>query len=53
MESSLLAHSFARLMRWSIVFGLAHPSVSLKSFLTRPSRKASIALLGEMFLAVL
>jgi hypothetical protein len=53
MESSPSAHSFVRLMRWSIVFGLARPSVSLKSFQTRPSRKVSIALLGEMFSAVL
>jgi hypothetical protein len=40
-------------MRWSIVFGLACPSVSLKFFRTRSSQKASIALSGEMFLALL
>jgi hypothetical protein len=49
----LSAHSFARLMRWSIVFGLACPSVSLKSLRMRPSQKASIGLSGEMFSAVL
>jgi hypothetical protein len=53
MESFLSTHSFARLMRCSIVFGLARPSVSLKSFQTRPSRKALIALSGEMFSGVL
>jgi hypothetical protein len=49
MESSPLAHSFARLMRWSIVLGLDHPNSSLKSHRIRPYRKASIVLLGEMF----
>jgi hypothetical protein len=40
-------------MRWSTVFGLLHPSSSLKSRQMRPSRKASIALSGEIFSAVL
>jgi hypothetical protein len=49
MESSPLAHSFARLMSLSIVLGLDHPNTSLKSRQMRPSQKASIALSGEMF----
>jgi hypothetical protein len=53
MESSPLAHSFAKLMRWSTVFGLQRPSSSLKSRRMRPSRKASMALSGEIFSAVL
>jgi hypothetical protein len=53
MESSPSAHSFAKLMRWSTVFGLQCPSSSLKSRRMRPSRKASMALLGEIFSAVL
>jgi hypothetical protein len=53
MESSPSAHSFARLMRWSIVLGLHRPNSSLKSHQMRPSRKASITLSGEMFSDVL
>jgi hypothetical protein len=53
MESLPSAHSFAKLMRWSTVFGLLRPSSSLKSRQKRPSRKASIALLGEIFSVVL
>jgi hypothetical protein len=53
MESFLSAHSFARLMRWSIVLGLHRPNSSLKSRRMRPSRKASIALSGKMFSDVL
>jgi hypothetical protein len=53
MESSPSAHSFASLMRWSIVLGLQCPNSSLKSRRMRPSRKASIALSGEKFSDVL
>jgi hypothetical protein len=53
MESSPSAHSFVRLMRWSIILGLHRPNSSLKSRWMRPSRKASIALSGEMFSDVL
>jgi hypothetical protein len=49
MESSPSAHSFARLMRWSMVLGLHRPNSSQKSRRMRQSRKASMALLGEMF----
>jgi hypothetical protein len=51
MESSPSAHSFAKLMRWSTVFGLQRPS-SLKSRRKRPLRNASMALSGEMFFVV-
>jgi hypothetical protein len=53
MESSPSAHSFAKLMRWSTVLGLQRPNSSLKSRRMRPSRKASMALSGEIFSAVL
>jgi hypothetical protein len=53
MESSPSAHSFAKLMRWSTVFGLQRPSSSLKSRRMRPSRKAPMALSGKIFSAVL
>jgi hypothetical protein len=53
MESSPSAHSFAKLIRWSMVFGLQRPSSSLKSRRIRPSQKASMALSGEIFSAVL
>jgi hypothetical protein len=53
MESSPSAHSLARLMRWSMVLGLHRPNSSLKFHRTRPSRKASMALSGEMFSEVL
>jgi hypothetical protein len=53
MESSPPAYSFVRLMSWLIVFGFTRPSVSVKSHRMRPSRKASIALSGEMFSAML
>jgi hypothetical protein len=53
MESSPSAHSFAKLMRWSMIFGLQRPSSSLKSRQMRLSRKTSMALLGEIFSAVL
>jgi hypothetical protein len=53
MESSPSAHLFAKLIRWSMVFGLQRPSSSLKSRRIRPSRKSSMALSGEIFYAVL
>jgi hypothetical protein len=53
MESSPSAHSFAKLMRWSTVFGLQRPSSSLKSRRKRSSRKASMALSGKIFSVVL
>jgi hypothetical protein len=53
MESSPSAHLFAKLMRWSTVFGLQRPSSSLKSRRMRPSRKVSMALSNEIFSAVL
>jgi hypothetical protein len=49
IESSPSAHSFAKLIRWSMVLGLHRPSSSLKSHRMRPSRKALMALLGKMF----
>jgi hypothetical protein len=53
MESSPSAHSLAKLIRWSMVFGLQCPSSSLKSRRIRPSRKALMALSGKIFSAVL
>jgi hypothetical protein len=53
MESSPPAHSFSKLMRWSTVFGLQRPNSSLKSHRMSPSRKASMALSGKIFSAVL
>jgi hypothetical protein len=52
MESYPSAHLFARLIRWSMVFGLQRPSSSLKSRRIRLSRKASMALSGEIFSVV-